>query len=143
MSTSIIDQLEVDFLILADYAEAVNGKLYVMGGGWERKIKPPEGQPFALGFAAGILVPWNLTNREHKFTIGIETADGSAPVGMGMIQGGFTTGRPVKAIEGQNFRALIAGSMQGPTPDFGTYAIRLTIGSDLTKRTTFHIVEEL
>lgn len=138
----VVEGIEIDFLILADHAEAINGKLYLMGGGWDRRFMPP-GQPLTFGFAAGLLVPWTLTNREHKFTIGIETADGTPLGGNEAVTGGFNVGRPVKSIEGQTFRALIAGQIQGPAPEVGTYALTLSVGSDISKRTVFHIVSAL
>ena len=140
--STVVEDIEIDFLILADHAEAINGKLYLMGGGWDRRVMPP-GQPLTFAFAAGLLVPWTLTNREHKFTIGIETADGTSLGGNGVVTGGFNVGRPVKSVEGQRFRALIAGQIQGPAPDIGTYALTLSVGPGISKRTTFHVVSEL
>ena len=35
MST-LLEQVEIDFLLLADKAEILNGKLYMMGGAWDR-----------------------------------------------------------------------------------------------------------
>ena len=37
-------------LLLCDFAEAVNGKLYVMGGGWNVLFAP--GQPVTMSVAA-------------------------------------------------------------------------------------------
>lgn len=142
MSSPEIEELEVDFLILADFAQAVQGKLYLMGAAWDRKALQPE-QPLDFGFAAGIIVPWTLTNREHKFTIAIETADGEKLGGSNVVSGGFTVGRSAKAIEGQTFRGLIAGHVQGPHTDVGTYSLVLNVGADLTKKAVFHVVKVL
>ena len=32
--------MEIEFLILADYAEAINNKLYIMGGAWNQITAP-------------------------------------------------------------------------------------------------------
>src|SRR5262249_54509042 len=48
----------VEFFILADYAEAVNGKLYMMGGGWDQSFVKDFSQPVSFSFAIGIQVPW-------------------------------------------------------------------------------------
>jgi len=40
--------MQLDFLILADRAEAVNGKLYLLGGAWDRLgLTSLPGQPTA------------------------------------------------------------------------------------------------
>ena len=48
-------------LLLCDFAEAVNGKLYVMGGGWNILFAP--GQPVTMSVAAVLAVPWDRTNQ--------------------------------------------------------------------------------
>ena len=76
-----IDQIEIDFIMVADWAETINGKLYIQGAGWDRILRPPKENP-AVGFAiaVGILVPWNLTNQQHQFELSIIDGDG-VPVG--------------------------------------------------------------
>ena len=44
--------------MLADAAQAVEGKLYILGGGWS--VTGPE--PSASAIAAYIQVPWDRTN---------------------------------------------------------------------------------
>lgn len=62
---------------LADAAEAVQGKIYAMGIGWNNLISPtfPLIYPrMALG--AVISVPYTATNSLHKFRVHLEDADG-------------------------------------------------------------------
>ncbi len=63
------DGISLDYLLVADGADAVGGKLYLLGGGWDRLMVPqlpgPPAVPFAV--ALGINVPWNLTNRKIGF----------------------------------------------------------------------------
>ena len=54
-------------LLLCDFAEAVNGKLYVMGGGWNILFAP--GQPVTMSVAAVIAVPWDRTNQQHELSL--------------------------------------------------------------------------
>ena len=49
-------------IMLADFAQAVNGKLYIMGGGWSL-IGPA---PCPTAIAIKIEVPWNQTNEKHN-----------------------------------------------------------------------------
>lgn len=96
-----------DFFILADRAEAVNGKLYMMGGGWTRTIVPDVSQPAPLSFAVGVLVPWNATNQQHTVRITIEDLDRHRPVEF-ELEAGFVTGRPATATVAETQRALLA-----------------------------------
>ncbi len=71
-------QLEIDFMILADGAQAVGGKLFMLGGGWTNLLVPqlpgPPQAPFAI--ALGITVPYSLTNRRFAFALELVDADG-------------------------------------------------------------------
>jgi hypothetical protein len=85
-------------LLLADAAQAVEGKLYILGGGWS--LTGPAPTPFAI--AMYLQVPWDQTNTEHQFRLGLLDADGhpvmariddenEAPL---VIEGSFEVGRP-------------------------------------------------
>jgi hypothetical protein len=78
-------------MLLADSAQAVGGKLYILGGGWS--ITGPEPTPFAIAFK--IEIPWNEANRPHEFALELLDADGH-PVMMETPQGRL----PIR-IEGQ------------------------------------------
>lgn len=57
IGATINQRTDVSYLIVADRADVVNGKLYMMAGGWDR-IQPAS-FPFTLmlGIAVGIRVP--------------------------------------------------------------------------------------
>ena len=44
-----IENVEIEWLILANWAETINGMLYIQGGGWDRILAPPKGQPINFG----------------------------------------------------------------------------------------------
>ncbi len=46
-------------------AEAVNGKLYMMGGAWDGIYLRSMADPASFSIAVGIVVPWHATNVEH------------------------------------------------------------------------------
>lgn len=139
--TESVDKMEIDFLMLADWAETINGKVYIQGGGWDRKLPVPQGRPFSFAIAAGILVPWNSTNQEHTFSLSIETGDGQ-PIGQ-PITGGFNMGRPVTALPGQKFRAPIAARIETKITDLGPYRIGLVVDNDVAKYVSFYVVDKL
>lgn len=52
-------------LLLADSAQAVGGKLYILGGGWS--IIGPDPTPMAI--AIKIEVPWTAANMQHQLRL--------------------------------------------------------------------------
>jgi len=52
-------------MLLADAAQAVDGKLYILGGGWS--VTGPDPSPMAL--AIKIEVPWNDANIPHRLRL--------------------------------------------------------------------------
>ena len=54
--------MELGFLLLADYSEAVNGKLYLTGGGWNVLRLPELPHEWSFHIGLGIDVAWHETN---------------------------------------------------------------------------------
>lgn len=103
--------MEVEWLILADSAQVVANKLYVLGGGWDR-VKASKGFPFnqKLAVAMSVKVPWNETNDRHNFEVEIVSEDQSTeqPKSIAKIGGQFEVGRPVGVLPGQDQRIQLA-----------------------------------
>ena len=80
-------------MMLADAAQAVGGKLYILGGGWS--VTPP-GIPSAI--ALYLQVPWDQANQRHKLRLELLDIDGNPVLneqGAGIaVEGEFETGRP-------------------------------------------------
>lgn len=83
-------------MLLADYAQAVEGKLYIVGGGWN--IMGP-GSTSAV--AIHVHVPWDQTNMQHRWRLELIDSDDqpvlvAGPVGEQpiVIEGAFEVGRP-------------------------------------------------
>ena len=139
-NNSGIEQVEIDTLMLADWTETINGKLYIQGGGWDRKIlNPHQSADFAI--AASVLVPWNLTNQQHEFAITIESEDGT-PVAPALT-GSFTVGRPPQAQPGQRFRSPLAVRMGLRLPGVGAYRVVMRLNNDVTRSAAFYVVDAL
>lgn len=96
-------------LMLCDYAEAINGKLYIMGGGWT--ICPPG--PRNLALTIKVLVPWDKANEKHKLALMLQNGDGHI-VSLGdppkpvVIQSEFEVGRPPNIPKGMPLDFVIA-----------------------------------
>jgi len=127
------EAVEIDFVILADFAQAGGGKLNLIGGGWNvyRATQYPVILPFGLGIA--FLVPWSLTNRKHPWGFAIRRSEG-----MELASGGgdFEIGRETGIPPGMTQRVTIgmAGQLQLLEP--GTYEIVVRTG-EVEKRVTF------
>jgi len=73
---------QTDFRVVsffaADHAEAVNGKVYMNGGFWNRLRFPtyPAVIP-SLALVAVIEVPYRAYHQDHHFRLGMEDADGN------------------------------------------------------------------
>ena len=71
---------EVEGVMLANHAEAVNGLLYVTGGGWTHHWRGPrqteQPPPSQVAFAATITAPATDPAAEIPFTVRITGGDG-------------------------------------------------------------------
>ena len=96
-------------MVLADWAEAMNGKLYIMGGGWS--ITGPMPVPSAI--ALKIEVPWEETNRQHSLRLALIDDDGHEVIPVGNekpieITGKFEVGRPTGFPPGMSMDSVLA-----------------------------------
>lgn len=135
MAINQIDQPTIDFLIIADRAEAVNGKLYMMGGGWDRLWVVDFAQPQSISIATAILVPWNATNQMHSLAIRIETQDANELAALGL---NFNTGRPPILGAAESQRIVLAFQLAIVLPAPGTYVIKAFINDQESKKTLFY-----
>jgi hypothetical protein len=140
---------------ICDSATAVNGKLYLLGGGWNVLTCPtlPFTQP-RIGVAIIVAVPYTATNMNNLLELRLETEDGDrVPVGPASAdaEGGTTTPMGVRA----NFNlgrpaALQPGDAQNlpfavnldhivfTAP--GAYSFVITINDEDLERLTFRVI---
>jgi hypothetical protein len=121
-------------LLLADSAQAVSGKLYVLGGGWS--LTGPE--PSAMALAVKIDVPWDRANIKHRWQLELLDGDG-APVELPpaaadgaaqplRIEGEFEAGRPAGLKPGTPLDVALALNFPPlPLAADGRYVWRLSI----------------
>jgi hypothetical protein len=126
---------EIDFLILADRAEAVNGKLYMMGGGWDAiGIAGPD-QHSQFTAAIALLVPWNATNVEHTCAVRVEDADGAALLRVAIA---VKTGRPPGLPDGAAQRVMAALPINVTFARPGPHVVVASVG-EMEKRVPFYV----
>ncbi len=133
---------EIEYVTVADHAEAINNKLYLHGGGWSDIIQPPgpEGQPGMVHFAiaASILVGWNETNRRYPLTITIVHEDGDE---IARISAQIEAGRPPGATQGTDFRNILAVQANAAFPKTGRYDVRAELDGQ-TRQVTFRVLAQ-
>ena len=105
-------------MLLADAAQEIGGKLYILGGGWSITIP---GTPSAI--AMKFEVPWDQANQRHEILLELVTSDGepllvATPEGEQVplrIEGVLEVGRPAGLKPGTPIDAAMAMNL-GPLP---------------------------
>jgi hypothetical protein len=122
-------------MMLADAAQAAEGKLYILGGGWS--VTGPTPSPSAI--ALYIQVPWDRTNVEHSFRFDLIDSDGNAveletetDVEESItFEGTFEVGRPPGVKPGTSIDVPLAINFGPlPLPPGGRYEWRLSINQE-------------
>jgi len=122
-------------MMLADAAQAAEGKLYILGGGWS--VTGPTPGPSAS--ALFIPVPSDRTNVEHRFRFDLVASDGN-PVELETdagaeeavtFEGSFEVGRPPGVKPGTSIDVPLAINVGPlPLPPGGRYEWRLSINQE-------------
>ncbi|HUS14017.1 MAG TPA: hypothetical protein VM536_03270 [Chloroflexia bacterium] len=126
----------VDFLLIADRAEVVGGKLYLMGGAWEHITVVDASQPVSFSIALGINIPWNATNERHRMRLQVQDADGAS---LAELDGELVAGRPPHLSAGSPQRLLFATTFGIMVPHPGLFAIVVALNGVEARRTTFDV----
>ncbi len=129
--------MRLDFLILADKAEAIGGKLYLMGGGFDHVGMTAIPGPAQFDVAMGLLVGYNETNLKHSFELRCEDADGNLV--FPSAAGFFEVGRPPGMSAGSEQRALMV--FRGPFTfrETGDYSWVVTVNGVPQPATRFRV----
>jgi hypothetical protein len=116
---------EIEYVVNADHAEAINGKLYLQGAGWTDVLQPvgPGGQPgiVHMGMAVSILIGWNETNRRFPLTLTVRHEDGDE---LTRVEAQIEAGRPPGVPPGSDFRSVLAIGAEIQFPKTGSYQLR-------------------
>ena len=126
-------------LLLCDYAEAINGKLYITGGGWT--ICAPGLRNMSV--AIRIFVPWADANARHKLALLLQDDNGNTvafgdPANEVKNEGSFEVGRPPGIPEGTELDVPLVFTFNGLVlePEKG-YRWQLEIDDEPTQRVSF------
>jgi hypothetical protein len=131
--------MNVGFLLLADHAEAVNGKLYMTGGGWNVLRLPELPHEWAFHIALGIDIGWHETNANHELRVGIHDPDG-VELGDGLVAS-FETGRPPGMPTGQEQRLVMSIGASATFAAAGPHAAVVHVDEEEIGRARFYLME--
>jgi hypothetical protein len=130
---------QIEYVTLANHAEAINGLLYLQGAGWT-DIQPPsgpQGQPGIVHFGIGvsILIGWNETNRRYPLKLRIISEDGPDLLN---IDAQVEAGRPAGIPAGSDLRSVLAINAEAQFPKTGGYELRAEL-SDKIRTVAFRV----
>jgi hypothetical protein len=129
--------MELDFLTLADKAEAINGKLYMMGGGFTNVGLVQIPGPAQFDVALGITFDYHETGDQHQLVFAVEDAD-NHPI-LEPITIPLPVGRPPGLPPGDSIRLVM--SIQGPymIPAEGLYHVAVDLDGRRAEPTRFRV----
>jgi hypothetical protein len=131
--------VQIGFLLLSDYSESLNGKLYALGAGWTVLRFPQFPQEWRFSVGLGIDVPWDETNQRQSIELTVQDPDGQV-LGDEMSME-FEAGRPAGLQPGQDQRMVITVNVGATFEAPGPHALVVSSGEDEIARSRFYVVE--
>lgn len=128
-------------MLLCDAADTVNGKLYVLGGGWSVIFAPDTPAPTTL--AVKLAVPWDQTNRQIRLVARLLDEDGNTvDLGSGPVQaeGHVEVGRPPGMKPGTPVDLPLVLPFGAPIYPKGGYVFELEVDSHVVARAPFRVL---
>jgi hypothetical protein len=136
-SSAPLNGPRVDALLLADFAQSINGKLYIQGGGFTAVFVTDFRLQISFYFGALLIVPWEDTNRHLPIEGFLETVDGERVDGYRM-HGDVEAGRPPGVKLGTDAVVAVAGPVQFTYPKPDDLLFVMTLGKQ-RKATRFSL----
>jgi hypothetical protein len=132
--------MNLGFMLLADHSEAVNGKLYMTGGGWNVLRLPELPHDWGFHIALGVDVGWEETNQRHALHLNIQDPDGNE-LGEG-FQAEFETGRPPGIPPGADQRLVMSIGTATTFSTPGPHAAVVKVNDEEIGRARFYLLEQ-
>ena len=123
--------------LLSDHSEAVNGKLYMTGGGWNVLRLPELPHEWGFHIALGLDVGWDETNAHHDLLVSVHDPDG-AELGEG-LSAEFEAGRPPGRPAGQEQRLVMSIGTAATFTTAGPHAAVVQANGEEIGRARFYV----
>ena len=120
--------MRIEFALLADAAQAVGGKVFVLGGGWNLFRAASYPAPVQLAIAIGL----GFTSDEVgiKYPLNVVIADEAGVPVVPEMKGQVETGQPAPDVpKTASVKIPVAININMSLPHPGTYGIVVTAGS--------------
>jgi hypothetical protein len=127
-------------LLLCDAAQAADGKLYVIGGGWSH-LRVPDA-PTNIALAVLLIIDWDETNEPHKIEAVLMTDDGDAvevhdqPI---HLSAQVEVGRPAGMKRGMSINAPLTFSVNGLALPAGGYRWEIHANDQIKATAPFRV----
>jgi hypothetical protein len=134
--------VEIEYVTVANHAEAINGLLYLQGAGWTDVQQPvgPAGPGIVhFGIAVSIIVGWNDTNKRFPLILGLTDEDGTEYF---KLNAQVEAGRPAGIPVGSDMRSVLAINAEVQFPRSGGYELRAELG-EKTRSVAFRVQQPL
>ena len=136
------EHIHVDSFYLADSAQVVGGKLYVLGGGWNSlDLKGPKDGVGLISVTGRILVPVEESDREFEFSIYLDfVSDPDIMLGGPRLRGVIRPKVPPTNEQSVETATPFAFDLFGLTfPRAGEYAFVISHEGEELARTRFQV----
>ena len=131
--------MQLGFLILTDHSEALNGKIYAMGAGWNMLRFPELPIEHTFGIAFGLDVPWSETNERQTMRLEIHDPDGETLGDEFSFE--LEAGRPPGLVPGQDQRVVLSLAASVAFASEGPHAVVMHAAEEEIGRSRFYVVE--
>lgn len=133
----------IDFALLADAAQVVQGKLYVLGGGWNTLFVGsfPARHP-SLSVGLRVRVPWSWSERTIVIAVDLQDQDGGRVLPTGPIRQGVRVARPQGMPEGSDIvlaRSFTFNNLTFTGP--GGYSFVISLDDEVVERLRFTVLQ--
>lgn len=133
--------MEIQHTLISDHAEIVNGKLYLMGGGWDTYYAREVPTQIRVAVAVGISIEWDETNETIPVHVYVEDDDAQQ---LARIQGTMQVGRPPNLRPGSRQLSQLAANLNLNVKQHGGFRVRTVAGEGERQKESsiaFRVVE--
>ena len=120
--------MKIEYALLADAAQAVGGKIFVLGGGWNLFRSASYPAPVQLAIAVGL--GFSTDEVGIKYPLNVVIADEAGVPIVPEMKGQVETGQPAPDVpKTASVKIPVAININMSLPHPGTYGIVVTAGS--------------
>lgn len=136
-------------MLLCDGAQAVGGKLYILGGGWSQVLVP--NFPLNMALAVKLAIPWHEANDPHNVVARLVDGQTNEQVTLPNPEGEegedvpirnevtVETGRPPGLAPGTDLDAPLVFNFNGLALPTGSYVWELEVDGSVEARAPFRV----